>query len=258
MSKQQGGAAAEGMAATIGRTDPEELAKFEPLARRWWDPAGPMRPLHKMNPLRLDYIIGNACRILGRERTGRRPLEGVSVLDVGCGGGLLCEPLTRLGAVVTGIDPEPANVETARWHAGESGLEIAYEAATVEDLAAAGRTFDLVLAMEVVEHVPEPESFVAALGLATRPGGALVMSTLSRTFKAWALAIVGAEYVLGWLPPGTHSWRRFLLPSELAGHLRAAGLRVDDITGVTYEPAYDRFATCRAVDVNYMLAAARD
>ncbi|MDX6750809.1 bifunctional 2-polyprenyl-6-hydroxyphenol methylase/3-demethylubiquinol 3-O-methyltransferase UbiG [Geminicoccaceae bacterium 1502E] len=242
----------------MGRTDPEELAKFGPLARRWWDPAGPMRPLHKLNPLRLDYIIASACRILGRARTGRRPLEGVTVLDVGCGGGLLCEPLARLGATVTGIDPEPANVETARWHAAESGLEIAYEATTVEDLAAAGRRFDLVLAMEVVEHVPDPAAFVAALGEVTRPGGALMMATLSRTMKAWALAIVGAEYILGWLPPGTHSWKRFLRPSELASHLRNAGLRIEDITGVTYEAAYDRFATCRAVDVNYMLAAVRD
>lgn len=258
MSKQQGAAAHGSATATFGRTDPDELAKFAQLAHRWWDPAGPMRPLHKLNPLRLDYIIESACRVLGRERAGRRPLEGASVLDVGCGAGLLCEPLTRLGAAVTGIDPEPANLETARWHAAQSDLGIAYEATTVEELAATGQRFDLVLAMEVVEHVPDPASFVTALGRTVRPGGVLVMATLSRTLKAWALAIVGAEHVLGWLPPGTHSWKRFLRPSELAFHLRTAGLRVEDVTGVTWEPAYDRFATCRSVDVNYMLTAVRD
>jgi 2-polyprenyl-6-hydroxyphenyl methylase/3-demethylubiquinone-9 3-methyltransferase len=238
--------------------DAGELAKFAPLAERWWDASGPMRPLHKLNPLRLEFILDQAGRQFGRRKGDRHALENLEALDVGCGGGLLTEPLARLGARVTGIDPATANVDTARWHAREAGLAIAYEAATLEDLVARRQRFDLVLALEVIEHVPDQAAFVASLAETVRPGGLVVMATLSRTLSAFGLAVVGAEYVLGWLPHGTHSWRRFVKPSELARLLRAHGLRLVSLTGVAYDPAHDRFVFRRDPSVNYMLAAARD
>lgn len=237
--------------------DAEELRKFERLGLRWWDPDGPMRPLHRLNPVRLQYVVDKAReRLGGPERSP--PLAGVSVLDVGCGGGLLSEPLARLGAAVTGIDPEPGCVEIARHHAAEAGLEIAYEALPIEDLVAAGRSFDIVLALEVVEHVPEPDAFIRWVAAAVRPGGLVVLATLNRTARSYALAIVGAERLLRWLPPGTHAWRRFLKPAELARHCRAAGLRVTDVQGVAWDPAHDRFQPVRDPSVNYMMAAVRD
>jgi 2-polyprenyl-6-hydroxyphenyl methylase/3-demethylubiquinone-9 3-methyltransferase len=238
--------------------DAAELAKFAPLAARWWDVDGPMRPLHKLNPTRLDYILRQACDHHGRVKGDRRPLTGLTVLDVGCGGGLLTEPLTRLGARVTGLDPEPASIEAATWHAAEVGLAIDYRAATLEDLLTAGETFDLVLAMEVVEHVPDQDGFVRELGGVVRPGGLLVMATLARTLRALALGIVAAEYLLGWLPRGTHDWRRFVTPAELGRMVRRAGLRVTDVSGVVYDAAHDRFTLTRDARVNYMLTAARD
>ncbi len=237
--------------------DGEELRKFQRLGERWWDPDGPMRPLHRLNPVRLRYIVDRAGERLGRPEGGP-PLAGRRVLDVGCGGGLLAEPLARLGAAVTGIEPEPGSLEVARRHAALAGLDIAYEALPVEDLVAAGRCFDLVLALEVVEHVPEPAELVRWLALATRPGGLVVLATLSRTAKAYAMAILGAEYLLRWLPPGTHAWRRFLRPSELARHCRAAGLRVVDVQGVAWDPARDGFRPTRDPSVNYMMTAVRD
>lgn len=242
---------------TDGTVDRAELDKFRAMAARWWDPYGPLRPLHLMNPTRIDWLLGQ-CRAHLPWAGGRRPLAGLTVLDVGCGGGLLAEPLARLGAVVTGIDPEPANLEVAREHARAAALEIGYEAASVEEIAAGGRRFDLVTALEVVEHVPDPAAFLRAAAATVRPGGLFVLSTLSRTLASWVAAIVAAEYLLGWLPRGTHDWGRFLKPSELAAHLRAAGLRPVGLTGLAYEPAYERFATCRDPGVNYMIAAVRD
>jgi 2-polyprenyl-6-hydroxyphenyl methylase / 3-demethylubiquinone-9 3-methyltransferase len=248
-------AAPAGVAAAV---DPAEIARFEKLGRSWWDPTGPMAPLHKLNPVRVAYVRDRVCAHLRRDPRAPGPLAGIEALDVGCGGGLLAEPLARLGAAVTGIDPTAAGVETARWHAEEVGLEIAYEVTTLEELAAAGRRFDLVVASEVVEHVPDVPGFLAALAETTRPGGLAVLSTLSRTPASFLKAIVGAEYVLGWLPRGTHSWRRFLRPAELGRELRAVGLRPDHVSGIGYDGARNSFELTRDPSVNYLLAAVRD
>jgi 2-polyprenyl-6-hydroxyphenyl methylase/3-demethylubiquinone-9 3-methyltransferase len=238
--------------------DAAELAKFAVLGEGWWDPAGPMAPLHRMNPVRLAYIRDHACRRFGRDPKALRPLTAIEALDTGCGGGLLAEPLARLGAAVTGIDPGEESIAIARWHAEATGVPVSYVVGTVADLAAEERRFQLTLAMEVIEHTPDPAAFVAALAAVTAPGGMVVLSTLSRTWRAWWLAIVGAEYVLGWLPPGTHSWRRFLRPAEVARLLRRHGLRTVDVTGVTYDLARDEFRLVRDTSVNYMLVAVRD
>lgn len=248
----------ETAATTQPFVDPAELAKFRELGRRWWDSDGPMRPLHRLNPLRIDETLAQACQLLGLRREGRKPLAGIRLLDVGCGGGLLAEPLCRLGATVTAIDPEPANVEAARWHRDEAGLEINYRATTLEKVAAGGERFDLVTALEVIEHVPEPQAFAQSLARCVRPGGAVMLSTLSRTTASWLLGIVAAERLLRWLPVGTHDWQRFVKPSELAGMLRTAGLRPAQVTGIRWDPAHDRFETSRAVEVNYMMSAVRD
>jgi 2-polyprenyl-6-hydroxyphenyl methylase/3-demethylubiquinone-9 3-methyltransferase len=238
--------------------DADELAKFATLERSWWDPKGPMAPLHKLNPIRIACIRDQACQRFGRDPRAPRPLAGLSALDIGCGGGLLAEPLARLGATVTGVDPVPASIEAARWHAQEVGLEIAYDAVPVEDLVLAGRRFDLVIASEVIEHVPDVPDFLAAMAAVTRPGGLAILSTVSRTTESFLKAIVGAEYVLGWLPRGTHSWRRFVRPAELAQLLRTSGLRPVHLAGMTYDPARDEFALGRDTGTNYVIAAVRD
>jgi 2-polyprenyl-6-hydroxyphenyl methylase / 3-demethylubiquinone-9 3-methyltransferase len=248
-------AASAGVPAAL---DPAELAKFEELGRGWWDPKGPMAPLHKLNPVRVAYVRDRVCAHLRRGPRAPGPLAGLEALDIGCGGGLLAEPLARLGAAVTGIDPVATSIEAARWHAEEVGLEIAYEVATVEELEAAGRRFDLVVASEVVEHVPDVPGFLSAMAEVTRPGGLAVLSTLSRTPASFLKAIVGAEYVLGWLPRGTHSWRRFLRPAELGRELRAVDLRPVHVSGIGYDGAHDSFELTRDPSVNYLLAAIRD
>jgi 2-polyprenyl-6-hydroxyphenyl methylase / 3-demethylubiquinone-9 3-methyltransferase len=247
------------MAIPLSRSaDPTELARFDRLAERWWDEAGPLAPLHKLNPVRLAYIRDRACARFSRDAKGRRPLAGLDVLDVGCGGGLLTEPLARLGATVTGIDLAPANLAVARRHADTSGLDVTYRETSAEQLAADGEAFDLVCVMEVVEHVADQPGFLTACGRLVRPGGGLVLATLNRTFRSFALGIVAAEYVLGWLPRGTHRWSRFLRPSEAARPLRQAGLRIDNLTGVMYDPLRDRFRLSADPSVNYMLFAVRD
>ncbi len=238
--------------------DPAELERFDRLAAEWWDETGPLAPLHKLNPVRLAYIRDRICARLGRDPRAPRPLDGVHVLDVGCGGGLLAEPLARLGARVTGIDLSEPNLAVARRHAAAAGLEIAYRRQAAEELAAAGERFDLVCVMEVVEHVADQEAFLVTCARLVRPGGALVLATLNRTFRSFALGIVAAEYVLGWLPRGTHSWSRFLRPSEAARGLRRGGLRVGDVTGVVYDPLRDRFRPSPDAAVNYMLFAVSD
>ena len=241
--------------------DPEEIQRFDALAETWWDESGPMAPLHKLNPVRLAYIRDRICSHLQRDAGGRKPLEGLRILDIGCGGGLLSEPLARMGADVTGIDLAPSHIEGARQHAEDNGLAIDYRIAAVEDLAAATERFDLVCAMEVVEHVANQPAFLKdAAGLVRpatddRPAGALVMATLNRTFRSFALGIVAAEYLLRWLPRGTHSWSRFVRPSEASRSLRRGGLMTRDLTGVTYDPLRDRFRLTPDPAVNYMLFA---
>jgi 2-polyprenyl-6-hydroxyphenyl methylase/3-demethylubiquinone-9 3-methyltransferase len=237
--------------------DRDEVARFDRLAERWWDANGPMRALHRLNPVRLAYIRDAACARFGRDARAPHPLSGLSVLDVGCGAGLLSEPLTRLGGSVVGLEPGAANVAVARRHAEASGLAIDYRGETVEEVVARGERFDLVLAMEVVEHVPDVQAFVAACCAAAKPGGLLVMATINRTLRAFALAIVGAEYVLGWLPRGTHEWDKFVTPEELEEATYAGGLSLSDVSGVVYNPLRDTWTLSRDTSVNYMATAER-
>jgi 2-polyprenyl-6-hydroxyphenyl methylase/3-demethylubiquinone-9 3-methyltransferase len=236
--------------------DPAEMERFERVAAEWWNPDGKFRALHKLNPVRLAYIRDVAAAHFGRDAR-RRPLAGLRLLDIGCGGGLLSEPMTRLGAEVVGADPLRSNIAMALLHANTAGLSIDYRATTAEELAAAGENFDLVLAMEVVEHVSDRDAFVAACGKLLRPGGLLIASTINRNPKAYALAIVGAEMVLGWLPRGTHEYAKLVRPAELEASLQAAGLAVFDQTGVVYNPLSDRWSRSSDVDVNYMIAAGK-
>jgi 2-polyprenyl-6-hydroxyphenyl methylase/3-demethylubiquinone-9 3-methyltransferase len=238
--------------------DARELERFARLAAHWWDETGPLAPLHKLNPIRLGYVRDRICGHLGRDPLAAQPLAGLAAVDVGCGGGLLCEPLARLGAAVTGIDLAAASIEAAADHARAAGLSIDYRLAAVEELVTERARFDLVCAMEVVEHVADPAGFLAACAALVRPGGGLVLATLNRTFRAFALGIVAAEYVLGWLPRGTHQWSRFVRPSEAARPLRRGGLRIDDLSGVVYDPLRDRFRLSRDTAVNYMLFATRN
>jgi 2-polyprenyl-6-hydroxyphenyl methylase/3-demethylubiquinone-9 3-methyltransferase len=241
--------------------DRDEVAKFEALAEEFWDPSGPMRPLHKLNPLRIAYIRDHATRLLapaGAGAGGLRPLAGLRLADIGCGAGLLSEPMARLGAEVTGVDPSPRSIEIASAHAAAAGLAIDYRATNVEALAEAGELFDVVLAMEVIEHTTDPDLFICELADITRPGGLVVLSTLNRTARSWLLGIVAAEYILGWLPRGTHQWQRFVPPATLARLLRRRGLRVIDTQGVVYRPHRDDFVTSRDLSVNYMISAVKD
>ncbi len=240
-------------APTTGTIDPEDVARFSAIAAEWWDPAGKFRPLHRLNPLRLAYIRDAACRRLDRDPLAPKPLAGLRVVDIGCGGGLLAEPMARMGATVVGVDASAENIRTAAAHAAESGTAVDYRATTAEALAAEGERFDVVLAMEVIEHVADVRLFVGSCSDLLAPGGALFLATLNRTPKSFALAIVGAEYILRWMPRGTHNWRQFLRPSELSAAVRAYGLSVRNLTGVTYNPLVDEFRlNARDLDVNYM------
>lgn len=238
--------------------DPAEVARFDAMARTWWDSDGPMAVLHRFNPVRLAWIRDRACARFDRDSRRPEALQGLSVVDIGCGGGVLSEPLARLGATVTGLDPATANIEVARLHAARSGLDIDYRAETIEAVVARGQRFDIVLAMEVVEHVADLAAFVAAAAAAVKPGGLLVMATLNRTLKSYALAIVGAEYVLGWLPRGTHDWHKFVTPEELEAAIAGHGLSVTQRAGVSYTPLADRWSLSDDTDVNYMVAATAD
>lgn len=245
------------MARPNATVDPAEVARFEALGAEWWDEKGKMAPLHAMNPARLAFLRDALVRRFGRDPKSLRPLKGLSVLDIGCGGGLLSEPLARMGADVTGIDPAPGNVEVARAHAAEAGLAPAYRAVTAEELAEEGTRFDAVVALEVVEHVADVGLFVRTAGSLVAPGGVLILSTLNRTAKSFALAIVGAEYVLRWLPPGTHHWDKFITPDELEATLVVAGFEVAEKAGMIYEPLSGAFRLSEDMDVNYFLVAER-
>ncbi len=238
--------------------DQTEVERFSRLAADWWNPRGPMAPLHKFNPVRLAYIRDQASEHFARDAKKLDGLQDLRMLDIGCGGGILSEPLARLGAQMLGADPSHENIAAAQAHARESGLAIEYRPTTAEELAAAGERFDVVLAMEVVEHVTDVRSFVATCAAMVKPGGLLIAATINRTLKSFALAIVGAEYVLRWLPRGTHQWDKFVTPTELESAIEATPLRVIGERGVVYNPFADRWQLSSDMDVNYMLVAARD
>ncbi|MDZ7629148.1 MAG: bifunctional 2-polyprenyl-6-hydroxyphenol methylase/3-demethylubiquinol 3-O-methyltransferase UbiG [Parvularculaceae bacterium] len=236
--------------------DPAEVEKFSKIADEWWDPFGKFKPLHKFNPARLAYIRDALCAHFGRDPRARAPLEGLRLLDVGCGGGLVSEPMRRLGASVTGIDASERNIKTAMVHAEASGLGIDYRTGTVEALVAAGQTpFDVVLNLEVVEHVADPDFFLKTSASLVAPGGIMIVATINRTLKAFALAKVGAEYVLGWLPRGTHDPRKFLKPGEIGSPLEEAGMSITAAAGVAYNPLLDVWRVVDNTDVNFMVTA---
>ena len=238
--------------------DPVEIDRFDSLASEWWDADGKFRALHRIGPARLAFLRAEMVRHFSLDGSGLRPLQGLRILDVGCGGGLICEPLARMGARVTGLDPAAETIEAARRHAAGQDLAIDYRPARVEDLAAVdAEAFDAVVCLEVVEHVPDPGAFLKTCANLMRPGGLMLLSTLNRTLKAYLLAIVGAEYILRWLPVGTHQWDRFITPGELARHLAAAGLATPTIEGLVYNPLADSWSMGRDTDVNYLAAAAK-
>ncbi|MCA0205825.1 MAG: bifunctional 2-polyprenyl-6-hydroxyphenol methylase/3-demethylubiquinol 3-O-methyltransferase UbiG [Proteobacteria bacterium] len=238
--------------------DPAEVAKFEAMAADWWDPHGKFKPLHMLNPCRLDYITSQIAAEFDRDLTGPRPFEGLRLLDIGCGGGLLSEPMARLGAEVVGADAAERNIPVAQVHAQQSGLEIDYRHTTAEALAEAGERFDVVLNMEVIEHVADPQQFLVACHDLLKPGGLMICSTLNRNPKSYAMAIVGAEVVMRWLPKGTHDWAKFITPDELYALIRGAGLDPVDRKGMVFNPLLWRWSLSeRDLSVNYVTASVR-
>lgn len=237
--------------------DPAEVAKFSAIAAEWWDPTGKFAPLHKFNPVRLGFIRAEAGAHFGRDARSLRPFEGLSLLDIGCGGGLLSEPMARLGFAVTGADASERNIGTASAHAAQSGLPITYRAATAEALVEEGLSFDVVLNMEVVEHVADVSAYLEACARLVKPGGLTFVATMNKTLKSLALAKIGAEYVLGWLPRGTHDWNRFIPPTELKELLEQAGLSILKTQGVSFDPLNWDWRLSSDVDVNYMIIARR-
>lgn len=235
-----------------GTASPEEIARFTAMAEAWWDPEGKFKPLHRFNPVRLAFMRRTLATHFGRDQTLVRPFEGLSLLDIGCGGGLLSEPLARMGFTVTGIDAGDKNIAVAQVHAEQSGAPVQYRVATPEALDP-GQNFDVVLSMEVVEHVPDAADFLGHACARLKTGGAFMGATLNRTLKAYALAVVGAEYVLGWLPKGTHDWHKFVRPSEFSAILRAQGVTVRQMAGMAYSPVTDQWRETTSLDVNYML-----
>jgi 2-polyprenyl-6-hydroxyphenyl methylase / 3-demethylubiquinone-9 3-methyltransferase len=235
--------------------DAAEVERFAAIAPEWWNENGAFRPLHRLNPARIEYVRDRIAAHFARDIKARAPFAGLSLLDIGCGGGLICEPMTRLGFTVTGIDADETALAVAREHAAAHALSIDYRVGGAEDLAAAKRRFDAVLALEVVEHAADPALFIATAARLVKPGGALVLSTINRTPKAYAAAIIGAEYLLRWLPRGTHQYRKFRRPSELARDVRAAGLGIGDISGLVYEPWRERWRLGPDLAVNYLLFA---
>lgn len=234
-----------------------EIAQFAMRADAWWDTEGDFAPLHRINPARLTFIRDKACAHFSKNPIGAKPFAGLRVLDLGCGGGLLSEPMARLGATVTGIDAAPENIETAVDHARAGGVDVTYRCALGEDLADEGAQFDIVLNMEVIEHVPDPAAFVAVCADLVAPTGVMFMATLNRTLKSLALGKVGAEYILRWVPRGTHDWRKFVRPAELSGYLRRAGLDVTALSGLAYNLKRDEWELSGDLGVNYMAMAKR-
>ncbi|MAV47763.1 MAG: bifunctional 2-polyprenyl-6-hydroxyphenol methylase/3-demethylubiquinol 3-O-methyltransferase UbiG [Alphaproteobacteria bacterium TMED89] len=238
--------------ATGHTVDPAEVEKFTKMAESCWDPQGDFRPLHKLNPTRIRFLTEQIARHYDRDLDTPRPFQGLRVLDVGCGGGLVCEPLARLGAEVTGVDATPANIPVAQIHAEQMGLDIDYRVATVAELVEAGERFDVVLALEIIEHVNDPPAFVADVIGARAAGGLVFMSTFNKTIRSFALGIVAAEYVLQWLPKGTHDWQRFVAPAEMFKMVEAQGLRPERIKGFMFNPLLDKWMLTDDTGVSYI------
>ena len=251
------------MGAATSTVDDEDVERFSRIAEQWWDENGKFRPLHLINPVRLQYIQQQACRHFGRDADKLKSLSGLSLLDIGCGGGLMAEPLTRMGAKVTAIDASEKNIKVASLHAEKMGLDIDYRCTTPEELLRSShdassltKSYDIVLALEIVEHVADVPMFLNACTKMVKPGGILFMSTLNRTFKSYAMAIAGAEYVLRWLPRGTHQWKKFLKPSELCAGLRRENMTIHHMTGMAFNPLKNTWSLDdKDLDVNYLLTA---
>ncbi|HEY2071579.1 MAG TPA: bifunctional 2-polyprenyl-6-hydroxyphenol methylase/3-demethylubiquinol 3-O-methyltransferase UbiG [Rhizomicrobium sp.] len=237
--------------------DPSEVAKFSAMAAEWWDPAGKFAPLHKFNPVRLKFIRDTVATHFARDGRSLRPFDGLALLDIGCGGGLLSEPMARLGFAVTGVDPSEKNIGTAKAHAAQTGTAVDYRADEAETLLAEGRSFDIVLNMEVVEHVADLRAYLTACTGLIAPGGLMIVATLNKTLKALALAKIGAEYVLGWLPRGTHDWNKFVEPRKLRAMLEESGLNILKTQGVAFDPLNWDWRLSTDTDVNYMVVATR-
>jgi 2-polyprenyl-6-hydroxyphenyl methylase/3-demethylubiquinone-9 3-methyltransferase len=238
--------------------DPEDVARFSRIAAEWWDPKGKFAPLHRFNPVRLAFIRDEVLNRFRRDPAARRPFEGLKLLDIGCGGGLLSEPMSRLGFAVTGVDASERNIGTASTHAAEQGLDITYRAATAEQLLSEGAgPFDVILNMEVIEHVADPGDFLRTCAAMLSPDGLMIVATLNRTIKSLALAKVGAEYILRWLPPGTHDWNKFLKPEELQGFLAGQPFQMEGPFGVAYSPLSGRWDRSADTDINYMMTVTR-
>ncbi len=241
---------------STGTVDAAEIAKFEAMAAEWWDPNGKFKPLHMLQPCRLDYVIDQICAEYGRDPKADKPFAGLRLLDIGCGGGLLCEPMARLGAEVVGADAAARNIPVARVHAEQSGLEIDYRHTTAEDMAAAGEQFDVILNMEVVEHVSDPLAYLTACREMLKPGGLMVCSTINRNPKSYMMAIIGAEHVMRWLPKGTHEWNKFITPDELFALLTQAGLDPVDRKGFVFNPvAWSWRISDKDLSVNYVTSS---
>ncbi len=237
--------------------DQAEVDRFTAMAAEWWNPAGKFKPLHKFNPVRIRYIRDKAAAHFGRDAISHKPLEGLRILDIGCGGGLLSEPMARMGATVIGADASERNIGIASTHAAQTGVTIDYRAVTAEQLAAEGEKFDIILNMEVVEHVADVDFFISTCASMVKPGGMMFVATINRTMKAMALAIIGAEHVLRWLPKGTHQYEKLVRPEELEKPLTASGMQIDERTGVFFNPLMNQWNLSKDMDVNYMMLATR-
>ena len=245
------------MRAASATVDPQEIERFAAHAEAWWDPEGSFRPLHRLNPVRLDYIRQHLTAHFGRSVSSLRPFDGLTLLDIGCGGGLVAEPMSRLGFAVTAVDADDRAIAVARAHAEATGLSIDYRIASAESMAGAGQRYDAVLALEIIEHVADSAVFLGSVGALVRQGGAFIGATLNRTPQCFAAAIIGAEYLLGWLPRGTHDWRKFTRPSEFVLGLRRNGLKAIELTGVSYDWIRGEWSLSHDLEVNYMVMAVR-
>lgn len=235
----------------------DEVSRFAALAEDWWDEEGPFKPLHRLNPIRLTFIRDSLCGHFDRNARSVKPIKGLKVLDIGCGGGLLCEPLSRLGATVTGIEAAAESIAIAKSHAREMGLNITYRTGVPEDLVTKGETFDALINMEVIEHVADVDGFLDACCALVRPGGIMLLSTLNRTWQSLALGKIAAEYILGWVPPGTHDWRHFVKPSEMARGLRRNDMDMTALRGMSYAPLVGEWQLSNDIDINYLAMAVK-